>query len=812
MALPPREVPVNIPSILGVSRDNILSFDCEASQFGASFSFRFVLAESETLTIAENSYITLLPGVLAFVDDVVYSVSSSGKTYTVTGRVLSPDMYRVKSTWYVTSEEFRSIGTIPHVTQPKDVGRTGSVQVVADLSFTVLITRICSDNGIPLRIVGSPLDYKIHAFYLDGSSDLSQTLQSLCLQAGANLIVRYNEFIVIPWGFGHSNHTLPGADTTIDLKTSTDNFPFKDLILKGSDEPTPWNGFYIGLPEKIATLNFEAGPIAVKDISYGSGVVQPSKDWIFPEDGINNWQTFSIAFSSSGAAGSPLPNFISSTLNISSIWDYKYLGPGQIDYRRMFADLKSLPKSANISAASVANDYKNGTNPVYKGLVAWKNMYTVVPNSEDIFPIMYVLPSDIAPDQPGKDLFDIPDGQQLILSYTNTQASISGNADFDTNASFTTGVLPPPEFTGITPNGYGVTCKDSNGNVGFNPDGSFVLPATFSTSRALKKVISEPAQTMAKVYIQNGFYTALFTKASFEVNSTRVHIKFPSFTSQNTKSPHLADHLRTVMHRTQARAISLKRPAGAQLIPNFGPSITAGDIGYTVETLSEQAFVDAEDADLRNNYNIVDILPEYDNDGNIDPNGAFILITPPSATARTDAPFTFFRERHNHKYSLRGTEKVSTNGVLTNFALESGLVDENSESIQASWSVYAVKRKTYPVTVLNGVPYYFGLSDEKDAVNNAIIDAVKTKFTKNVTAPNITHTVGNGSDLVQLSQRILAYMSSSFSRSSRTFAAQTINIPPIGAVCADGIIVSSSISISDSGAFISVNCGAFPII
>ncbi len=811
MALPPKNVPVVIPSILGVPKKNILSFNIDASQFGATFTLNCVMANNESLSIAENSYISILPNVFGFVDDVVYNISpTAGKTYTITGRMLTPDMYNVKSMWYVTDQQFRAPGQIPHVSQAQDLVKTGAVKVIPNLNFLSLIQSICQDNGINFKVVGDVLNYKVFSYYLDATQDITQSLQALALQAGCNLVVRSGELVFIPWGAAYGNFTVGENSVTVDYKISTDTFPFKNLILKGSDEPTPWNAFYVGLPEKIASLNFEAGPISVKDISYGSGVVQPSKDWVFPEDGVNEWQTFSIQFSSVGTAGNPVMNQVSSTLGVDAIWDYTYLDSNAYDYRTMFSDLKSTKDSTPVNIDSVSELYKNGANPTYKGLLRWKNAYTVVSNTEDFHPKLYILPSDIAPDYPSFGTMELEDNQEIRISYDGSQESISGSSDFYQESQFINGVILPQEFGSITPNGYGITCKDSSGNDGFNPDGSFVLPLTFSSIRAFKKKIDEPG-VMPKIYIENGFYTSLFTQATFTQGSTRVKIEFTDFAGQSTKSPHLADHIRKVMQRTFATVITPDRPGSSVLIPKDGPSVTAGEIGYRAETLADQSAFDPEDVWFNNSYKIVDVFPELNNDGDLVADVAYIIIYPPSRVTTNKQRFTFYREHHNHTVSP-AYAKRSTTGTFTVFGYSSGLVAENSESIKGSWSAYGIRRKVFPTTVVNGQPFYFGISESSDIQNSAAIDAAKTKFTKNVTAQNITYNVGTNSDLVRLSTRILNYMFSQFSRSSRTYAPSNIEIPPIGALCKDGIIVSSSVSISDSGALITVNCGALPII
>jgi hypothetical protein len=806
------ELPTTIPSFGPIGADYIISANFDKSAEGGSFSLTYILTDVTPETMfTENSYVSI-GNYSVFVEDIIKNVAVGGKTVTVSGRMFNPDMLVVKSRWYVNQTKFMSTGNIPHVSQPEDFVANGPVTYIANMNFKTLVARICADCGISCTFHGEGLNYKIYSYYFDASQGIVQQLNSLANEACYSTVVDYTGGIrFVQYGAGTTTAAPISDDITASLSTSFDKPFFSNVIVTGAADMVPWNSIYVGLPKKVASVNFEAGPIATKDISYGSGVVQPSRDWIFPEISGNDWQDLNITFSADFSADKPIYNYITNSLGLSAVWDYKILGEGAIDYSALMLDIKGTSVTATKYGASLSSYASKfvQSSPRYAALTRWNYAYTTVSNNADIFPVLWVLPSDQAPDSGSLGMFDLEDTQDITV---NSYMTISGNADVYLEQASLAGIPGlPQEFSGITPNGFGVYARDNDGNIGFNEDGSFSFAITINTPKKKKKKIINQRLT-TPVSRALGFYTEAFQNAVFTAGSKTFEVTYDNFINLDTGKSNVAAHLRDVMNRTHADAVICSTggwPDGSQTIPLKGESIS---IPSNVIT---GIFPGGKDYDFyqANAIRILDIVPVKDTDGNDMPTKARISLVSPSRFSGT-YKFAFFVPVFASAINPTGAQAVSEDGTYEEFFTDSGTVEENSEPIKGSWSIYGLERKTYKAVCADGRTFYFGISTEKDAQALATLETYKTKRTKSINLSYITDTLGTNSELVRFTNLIKGYLSTTVKRTSRTFPLQNIGqVPDIGAVFgSDGIVVNTSVNISSSGMFCTVNCGALSSI
>jgi hypothetical protein len=812
MASPPVNLPTSLPNFGPIKPDYIISADFDKNPEGGSFSLTYILTDETPETLfTENSYVSI-GNYSVFVEDVVKNVAVGGRTVTISGRMFNPDMLQVTSRWYVNQTEFASIGRIPHVNQPEDFVANGPVTYIANMGFKSLASRICADCGVNYFFHGVGIDYKIYSYAFDSSQGIVQQLTALANEAGFSVIVDYSGSIRFV-EYGGATTTVPAVsdDITVSLSTSYDKPFFNNVIVNGGTDMVPWNSVYVGLPKKIASVNFEAGPIATKDISYGSGVVQPSKDWVFPEIAGNDWVDLGISFSADFSADKPIYNYLTNSLGLKGVWDYKVIAEGTIDYQALMLDIKGTSVTATkygTSLSSYSSKYVQ-TTPRYLALTRWNYAYTTVSNNADIFPVLWALPSDQAPDTGGIGMFDLQDNQDITI---NGYMSVSGNADVYAQQASIAGIPGlPQELSGITPSGYGFYARDNDGNIGFNEDGSFSFSITVNTPKTQKKKITNQRQT-TPVNRALGFYTEAFQNAVFTAGSKTFEVTYANFANLDTGKANLAAHLRDVMNRTHADAVICSTggwPDGSQTIPLKGPSIS---IPSNVIT---GIFPGGKDYDFyqANAIRISEILPVNDSDGNPIPTKARITLVSPSRFSGT-YKFAFFVPVFASTTSPTGTQGVSADATYNEYFTDSGTVEENSEPIKGSWSIYGLERKTFRAVCVDGRTFYFGISTEKDAQALATLETYKTKRTKSVNLTYLTDTLGTNSELVRFTNFMKQYIGLTFKRTSRSFPLQNIGqVPDIGAAFgSDGVVVSTSVNISSSGMFCTVNCGALPAI
>lgn len=803
----PEEVIVSPGSILGIPIDYVMDFDLDINQNGGSFTL--TLVNELSFSIPTKVDTTIFGSLKGVVDDISLSKGNSGNLILVTGRVMLKAFMSIKPRIYISNTPWL-VNSVPvdYLNDMSDFENDPIYKIIPDMTFVKLALQIANDNAVSIRFKGGHIDYKIYKFEVSNSSNLLSIFQQLAYDAGASAVYNNGFIDIIPWSYvGGSQDNIPLDDCLSDIVVTSVKSEYESIVLKSSDEITPYNSFYGGLPQKITSLTFTSGSISLKDYSFGSGVVRADKQWYFPTDelidnpleiagkeNLNLWYEVKTFTDVEKATKKAISNILYTNVGVESAWDYETFGSQDIDYKQVIKQYNNLPGNKYININEIISNHIINTN-TYKVLLRWNRAQTLIRNTEDIHPIIYVLPDSDFPEELGTEQYTIPHKGELTLAdLNNAPASPFSKATYP--GIIDTGFEVPSLIVGSSPDGIGLEVK-------INRDKSFYLNMVFTSQRGLRKYPVNSRQTPI-IDISAAFYTSLFSNANFVVKNSFVNVSVSSL-PEGVDS--LANHILNVIERTTARYI-IPGTFGDS-IPDVGSSVTPiANISTPEDDIFDK--INFENWVIANSYQIVQVMPIFGPEGEEIPEQARLVIDRAIATEYS-GPFSLGAAFKN--FMSTGVMRASINGEYASF-VDSGLVQDNLEAIEGSWSIYGLRRITTPATLLlgsggNGINYS-GINIERDQVFTSLQNGMKNP--KVYESPLITDFMGNNSHIRRLGQAMLTNINKRFKNFSANFIARNNNLYTIGeSIKVDGNvgqIVSYKIKISDQTMTKTVNCGA----
>lgn len=850
-----------LPAILGVHPDNVLSIDFDINQLGGSFDVTLIGRDFNYFT--QNTVVNVFGSLQGIIGDITYANGSSGKLTRIYGHLTLPNTRIVKARTYMSTQSFRVPGgdfsesshiannTVLYEEDP-------SITFIDNMTFSNLFQRICSDHGIITFFLGSYINYPIYRYTLSASRKLLESLEELAQHAACNITINPLGINVIPWG-ENSNISLSlyNDDLLNNFDYTEDISNYDSVQIQSSSEITPYNSSYIGKPERIGSLSFVSGPSQLNDISIGYNNLADTKQWEFPVEVVsqnietaksktseNSWFSSEMLFNSTETKeGDKVPvafHPYSSTL-LTKFWDYIVERVGNLDYRSFYRKLATYAPSLKTyideelksNVISDINDYEYKESRILT-LIRWSRARTKIEAVGDIHPYIYVVPSNVAPEITAlDDLSIIPDRQELSLvspGLTDVTGikSISGTSI----ETFSFPEQTPPALSGIVPDGIGFVAD-------FNVDGSFYVDAVFNQYRRKKKYVSSHAVTFSY------YADSLVTPTNFGTGATLTMAK----NSQNgliTLNGGNDDGLKNYAANFMSALGRFSRliVVGTSLpSSNWDPDTTkATELSSTILTARKAVEVSsdlnntyaAEDSVNKNTYYINSAAPVSEN-GNSSKVQVEVVMDRATPQAISGSSFKFAKERTSYNTFNYSKVQYSHTGQYESKFVDSGLNEENTETIQGSWTLYGLRRKTYPAVyfaqgsgqVSQSVPLreflvYKGVPSSEDEEPQINTQGPNIKF---INSSLVTDYIDqNSSHIVLLGRAIYKEINRKVKLFTISFPMQTeltSSIPSIGTTCKvqdvygshTGTIINVKGSISrQSGAIITVNTGRLPIL
>lgn len=804
------EIHINVGSVLGISAKYLISLSINGDQFGGSFSA--VFNSDFASQIAEKTPVTVFSNLVGIVDSSTVSQGVSGRVVRIDGRLALPNMLSTKAKVFQSRLPWLCEGKpVPYLNDLSAFESDPSYELIDDMRAMDVIRKIGNMHSVPVQ--GSlAINYRMFTYRLEANRSVMEVMQEIALAGASNAIYENGQVRILPWSATNEGSGISEGLNHVenDFEYTSVKSEFDSVIIEGSSTMTPYNSFYGGMPEKIASVSFSAGSVSLKDLTIGSGVNQASEEWVFPVDettddpndafnssGTNLWAKVDFLNEIDRVTRKSLSNTLLTNSRVDSAWTYVAYSSGQVDYAKFLETYKSFEDRLNQNIGGAVSDAIVNENS-FLALLRWSKAFTTVVVSDDIHPRVYVEPSSDAPEKLGPNQFgQVPHTNEIALQGADgIPTSFSGSplADY---------FLLPMELR-VAPPGIGF-------NVSLDLDRSFPLSVVFTEERS-SKVYPANSAISHTLRITDAYRTEQFGTVELKKGFNVFEVESSSFEpDEDAEINTLADHLRAVQERTASFYLVPK--AVGEVIPVKGGTVVpTGNISSYASSVYED--IDFEDELMANALAIKQITPVYDSEQVPDPNKA-LIITHSSSKIDYSGVYSFCLPFVNQL----GVSKmrVSTDGTYLPFT-DSGLVQENTDPISGSWSLYGLKRIMTPATVVRGPSgshvNYSGINAERDASFKGTVDGLANP--KTIKSDLVTDFMGSNSHLQSLANELYSIINKPFIAYSPTFIAADLALPKIGGSINVGgkssQVVSWSVRIDHKGFRKTLNCGRLPTL
>jgi len=785
----------------GLSPSVIGSFNLNMSQNGGTFTL-VLENQFNSHTYVKNQFVTVFRrGSLEYtgtINELIPGRTKGGVALTITGTVNPPAIKYISKCTFMSNQKF-TVPDFPTTTALAN-DKTAfeddeTIKFLGNSNFSPTVAEVMQNiaafSGVAINVdqvieLPQQLNYKVYRYVL-GANNVFDALEELAKACGCNAVTR----MISPGVFGvfivdHQrrvfNHTYEFSDTLDGLEPASTVTDFTGLVIHGSSDITPYNSSYAGVPESVGTISFESGPVALIDFSKGEGVVQKQDQWEFPEEETQNkWSQITI-----DPTAEHTFTEISRNLPVTQCWDYKLVSENPVTFSSLTNQFLSNFTITGVNPSAPKPDSNVLTRRVFKYLVSWAKAVYTLKQVGDIYPKVLVIPRD-APDM--VERFDIPDNEfnTKLFSYS----VFAGNT---LNANL------PSKLSLITPSGYSINVfKNKNlTQMGFTQDGGCYI-GLIPRSRQVLGLPVYPQLQMVQTSVTEitgvQFDTVDFTLGSDVVVVTSAnYVAVDGFVT-------LASFLRG------------KR----------NPNLTTE---YSIVRATSSKTADP------NNYTIREILEETLPDGTQNKDKALIKIANKARKTTTGDKFYFAKADSVglNQESLRELVNPNNNKVLI---LDSGVVQQNRESLKGEWTLYGFRRKVYTPTLVAslstpGMYFLYDIDDPNDSLTNAQkIEQVAGFNPREISSSLITDFLAPlefFTHLSQLALKIKEILNTEYFMFSPTFMDRGQPIPEVGDSLtinnglAQGQAITSKVigwnlSVSrQGGSRITINCGRLPIL
>lgn len=789
---------ITVNGVFG-SPENLIDFSFQSSQTGGSFSASFI----GNSTFQLNSEINVFRGYTGTIKSTGRSITNSGNLAKVGGVLTPPGSTKSIRASFESSDPFLIDGQIDpdHIANQVPVFGYSNYYRLFGMSARTVFQKVAEITGTPIT-VNIPFDFPIYK-YSAVSNQVFEVLEEIAKACGANAILRSDGIHILGWRDTIDSHTFSFEDVLNGIEVIDEASQYDAVSIQAASTITPWNSTYAGPPERIATLNFEAGIQSLNDTGGASGVTRQQDGWFYPKDGLGNvWAAYNSA----------APNEGLFTTYGTSVWDIEKAGT-EVDYTP--APFLSQAEVSDIALTNpgVVNDTQ------YNVLLRWNTAAYKFSGLGDVYPFVYIVPGD-APRF--LNSFNIEDKNN---SARLKDSQVFPTAGVNSGTPLTSGIFAPA--------GYGVPLRPTSSSPtrGFASDGSCYLTleplagesvpifGSFQPKvlpNSLKKIIddvqcslksknitTEQQNRQSGSAVHNKDYRKSLnatdvsllldpletpptdnTGMSQDIDESKiVTVNFPT-------SSTLADADKKKILRNIASSITGRKYNLFCIESNDGTWLTSRIIGVAIAENKLSMSLSLEKAP--------GITSDYSN-------GSLILGIEQAADVSNGNNLTDLLA------FAGGTETVT----------DSGYPGQRKGPIKGTWSIFGLKRRVYPATAfalvggtgVDSVVY----SNQAFTVN---VDNVKSASSNLVTdfwGANVQST-----HLGRLTSYLAAFLGQDFKSFSVEIIDQNFDIPQVGdSVTINGIpdlgsvtgkVISVNYKLNLSGATFTVTCGRLPTL
>lgn len=452
-----KRVPISFS--LPVPHSSVISVNVSHGEKGGSFEL--VLENYfNSNTFVENEVIEILRvGNLSYtgiVETIGDGADRSGIVKVITGSLRTPaQKYSINMSFSSATPYIRPNGQL--INQPFLPIINNHYRLIG-LDAGMVVRTLSQRTGLTVANA-LPFSYPVWRFEVISGGAI-EAISEIANYACAHTVLRFDgpsHLQFIPWGAdGIRTFRYRWGDTMGGIRPQYEISEFTDVVVQGSSDMTPWNSTYAGLPESLGQASFKAGPTNTLEVA-GGRLVESSDDWVFPEIPGNKWISYRTEH------GHFADQFVQ-MLGVTGVWSskpanqtYNFTPRPQLDWASLATGDFDPDEEEGQAAAPVDTNVAD-----YKLLYTWNLATKQIEPQGDIYPEVYVLPSNYAP-------------------------RFTRGFDYDADNAFNCklegyGRLFPAADIGnpgvvgrMTPNGFGIPVyADPELNVpGFAADGSF---------------------------------------------------------------------------------------------------------------------------------------------------------------------------------------------------------------------------------------------------------------------------------------------------------------------------------------------------
>lgn len=779
---------------LAVPSKYVGNYNIQLTQYSGSFSIEYamqagtIFQNDEEITVgtfAGNSF----QGVVEAFDR---GISRQGLTYTISGTLRPAALnYNVNLSLASADPFVRPNGQlIPTPPVPADIQ---NYYQLFGMDSTQAYRIIAQATGAAVETIGSLDNYPIWRHVISNTT-IPQALQGIAQLAGGQVVLRWDgaqgRYVIKPWGQPIRNFTYEFRQTLDGVRKRTEITEFTDVVITPSSDITPWNSTYAGVPQQVAQVQFKAGPTNEIDNSMGMGLYQNS-GWFFPQFAGNRWIRFIT---------DPF-DFSSKIYNNFGVYRMWAVQPAtERNFTFSTSNTRDLSIAERNSNEVTELQPYNTVNQDYDVLFSWTRAVKKIESQGDIFPELYVLPSNKAP----RYTQDFNTNSQNVFN-----CSLLGYRLINSSLANSTG---PSSHKTLTPLGYGIPVFSDPfcTQPGFAPDGSFFIGLQPNSDNytiypnSYKGGQPEPGEIYTKE--MPGYTIDFYSNptASLEpgsvVNDTSSTVTQKYAVVHWKKSEPESDELKAERQQKMKELENIFR----------GRNPDGSAIPEDARILWDMVATSFDTSSFRGRIFHFLVYARFVNDTTMT-----VMIDNLPPQDKLNQPLIL------KKAKVSGIGDVPIGPVIPTAqnSDNSGTVDQAVQPLEGNWTLYALHRRTYPPTAIcpvgqESVFYsYSGQYPYQPENPKTISSGLITDFMNE-----------DNSHIGRLAKRISAYLGQEFISFNIRIpnlgqeipmpgdSVTVTNIPLVGATTAIGEVISTTLSGDRGGHFVDVQCGRLEFI